>query len=156
MKMFSYPLKKILFTGTALIAIGGCAAIAPSHKFDPGTCLNETPQRVEGLEILSGQRTAGSITHDMQEAYCNGQVLLKLMNENGKAVTGGTAWFKVVVEYTGEVNSAKVIKSEIQSGEFLKEVSDMIMDTDFSPWVRNGQDSEFIFPMTFTRWWEQN
>ena len=36
-----------------------------------------------------------------------------------------------------------------------EKVSDMIMDSDFTPWVRHDDDAEFIYPMAFTRWWEQ-
>jgi hypothetical protein len=137
-----------------VIIIGACTPLEQPHRFDPRTCLTESPQEVEGLEILHGQRTAASIAADMQDAYCNGQVLLKLMNENNEPVSDGTVWFKVVVEYTGEVISVITVKSDISSKKFLRKVSDMINDTDFSPWLRDDQDVEFIFPMTFTRWWE--
>ncbi|WDP89517.1 MAG: hypothetical protein HUN04_07190 [Desulfobacter sp.] len=90
----------------------------------------------------------------MHSAFCNGQVLLKQMNEKGTPVYGGTVWFMVGVEYTGEVTSARVQKSEINSDKFVQRVREMIMDSDFIPWQRNDEDTIFIYPMTFFRWWD--
>lgn len=149
-------LKKTLCVGVAVFMLKGCTPFIAAPEFNPKTCLKEAPSKVDGLQILHGPRTIPSIAADMQTAYCNGQVLLKLMNENGKRVNTGTVWFKVTCEYTGEVISTEVVKSEIQSPEFLRKVSDMIMDSDFTPWQRHDQDAEFIYPMTFSRWWKKN
>ena len=63
--------------------------------------------------------------------------------------------FQKTVEYTGEVKSAKVVQSDIDATDFLRKIKDMIMATDFSPWARHDDDAQFIYPMTFTRWWEK-
>lgn len=146
--------KQSILLGAAFTMLCGCSSHSDSPVFNPKTCLQEVPQTVPGVRIISGPRPEKNIIANMQPAYCNGQVLLKLMNESGKTVSTGTVWYKVTAEYNGEVISAEVIKSEIQSPEFLRNVSDMITDLDFTPWQRHDQDAEFIFPMTFSRWWE--
>lgn len=130
-----------------------CKSPGPA-SFNPKTCLEQVPDSVDGLEIIQGPRTKQNIAADMHPAFCNGQVLLKLMNDGGKPVQAGTVWFKVSVEYTGEVSSVEIVKSEIESRDFLKKVSDMIMDSDFTPWQRHDEDAGFIYPMTFTYWWK--
>lgn len=147
------------FCVAALMLLAACTTTkAPepntTARFDPKTCFEQVPTAVKGLQIVGGPRTGQNIAADMHPAWCNGQVLLKRMNDAGDPVNAGTVWFRVAVEYTGEVGSVKVVKSEIGSDEFLKKVADMIMDSDFSPWVRHDEDAEFIYPMVFTRWWE--
>lgn len=148
--------KKIFYTGVLFLALSGCATDSKNPAFDPKTCLEQVPESVPDLQILQGPRSEQSIILDMQTSYCNGQVLLKLMHEKGHQMKPGNVTFKVVVEYTGEVISAKVIESEIRSKEFLGKVSDMIMDSDFAPWQRHDEDTEFIFPMTFNVWWQES
>ena len=87
------PLRKALFLAATALTLSGCSFIAGPPEFNPKTCLDEAPRTVSGLQIISGPRTEQSITADMQTAYCNGQVLLKLLNEQGKQVHGGTVWF---------------------------------------------------------------
>lgn len=150
---FSNSLRKGLCLSVTALTLSACSYIAGPPEFNPKTCLHEEPRRVKGIEILQGPRTEQSVTADMQSAYCNGQVLLKLMNEAGEQVNPGTIWFKVTAEYTGEVITTEVIKSDIESKVFLRKVSDMIMDSDFTPWQRHDRDTEFIYPMTFDSWW---
>jgi len=148
------PLRKGLCLAATVLTLSACSFVSGPPEFNPKTCLDEAPRKESGLHIIQGPRTEQSITADMQTAYCNGQVLLKLLNEQGKQVHGGTVWFKIIVEYTGEVYSAEVVQSDIQSSEFLHKVSDMILSSDFTPWQRHDQDAEFIYPMTFERWWD--
>jgi len=140
--------------GTALVALNACKTTERAPGFDPRTCMEQVPSKAAGLRITQGPRTERDIAADMHPAYCNGQVLLKRMNDAGRPVCAGTVWFKVAVEYTGEVSSVNIVKSEIGSNEFLKKMADMIMDSDFTPWVRHDEDAEFIYPMVFTRWWQ--
>ena len=154
MEIRSISLKKLIYTSTAILVIGGCTAVDKTPVFTPRTCLSEAPGNPDGIEVLSGPRTRLNLAVDMHPIYCNGQVLLKFMNEEGMQVAPGTVWFKVSVEYTGEVVSAQVVKSDIDSKEFLRKISDMIADSDFTPWQRHDEDTEFIYPMTFTRWWK--
>ena len=141
-------------TFAACTSVNDSCEPTPPPRFNPKPCLEEIPKTVDGLEIIQGPRTEQNIAADMHPAYCNAQVVLKLMNEEGKPLQDGTVWFKVAVEYTGEVSSVEIIKSEINSREFLKRVSDMIMDSDFTPWRRHDEDVVFIYPMTFTYWWK--
>jgi hypothetical protein len=149
-------------TAFTMLILYACVTIEkPAYEtqppaFDPKNCLNQVPKSVDGLDIIQGPRTEQNIAADMHVAYCNGQVLLKQMNAAGKEINSGTVRFRVTVEYTGEVMSVEVVDSEIDSDEFLKKVSDMIMDSDFTPWHRHDEDTEFIYPMTFNRWWEED
>ena len=145
-------MKKLIFTTFTLLAIPACSLVK-STPFDPKTCTEQIPKHIEGLEILGGSRTEQSIINDMQITFCNGQVLLQKMNERGNDVSPGTAVLKVVVEYTGEVVSSEIIETDILSTEFVAKVSDFVKDTDFSSWQRFDEDTEFIYPMVFYRWW---
>ncbi len=153
MKFRFWSPTKVLCTGIAALMLGGCAASGKTPVFNPKTCLQQASVTADKVEIIKGARTKLNVASDMHPVYCNGQVLLKLMTEKGKSVNPGTVWFHVSVEYTGEVVSARIANSEIHSKEFLKQVSDMIMDLDFTPWQRQDNDTEFIYPMTFYRWW---
>lgn len=147
---FKFSKAFLLLLGLCLTA---CSAGSLSGGFNPKTCLDETPRQPAGLYILNGARTPENICLNMHPIYCNGQVLMKLMNEAGNQVAAGTVTFRVRVEYTGEVYSARVITSEIHSEEFLRRVSAMILEADFTPWQRDDDDSEFIYLMTFSHWW---
>ena len=147
------PGRKI-FSALLVLTLTACSAGSLPHRFNPKTCLDEAPRCPAALQVVKGPRTPESIALNMHPIYCNGQVLLKLMNEAGEAVHPGTVTFRVRVEYTGEVYAVSVVASEVQSEEFLRRVSAMILETDFTPWQRHDEDTEFIFPMTFTKWWD--
>jgi hypothetical protein len=55
------------------------------------------------------------------------------------------------VEYTGEVGHVTVEEATIQSEEFLREVSDFIMDTDFVMWGGDDRDTVFLYSVQFGR-----
>jgi hypothetical protein len=73
------------------------------------------------------------------------------MTSEGRSINPGTVVFKVLVEYTGEVGHVAVEETTIQSGEFLREVSDFIMDTDFVLWGGDDRDTVFLYPVRFGR-----
>jgi hypothetical protein len=150
----SLMMYKITLFALLALTLTACTTVNKPADFDPRTCLDHPPTHVEGLKILKGSRTGQNIAADMHPVFCNGQVLLKNMNEAGTPIEAGTVRFQVLVEYTGEVIGAKVIESDIQSDSFLRKITDMIMDSDFAPWTREDEDTEFIYPMTFTRWWD--
>lgn len=89
----------------------------------------------------------------MQAAYCNGQMLLKKMNEGEAKVQAGTLLVEVAVEYTGEVISVRIVQTEIQSEKFQRLISDFIMNSDFASWRRADEDTVFIYPLAYTEWW---
>lgn len=136
-----------------MLGLGACAFISAENDFNPKTCLQAVPTIVPGIEIIQGHRTKTSLAFDMQNTYCNGQVLLKQLNDKGLDIGSGTVWFKVTAEYTGEVINVDVVKTEITSKEFLQKTVEMIMDSDFTPHQRDDLDSQFIYPLTFTDWW---
>lgn len=149
------PVKMALGLGLGVLLLlgSGCSGLDNTPAFNPKTCLQENPQEVHGLQIIRGPRSKQSVIVDMQSPYCNGQVLFKMVNTSGHQVSSGRAVFKVTVEYTGEVIAAEVVESSGMDESFLQKISDIIMDTDFSPWQRDDEDSEFLYPMTFTTWW---
>ena len=155
--MYHYRLAKhSVVLGAAFLMLSGYGNLNDRPVFNPKTCLQEAPQTVPGVRIISGPRTEKNIVAGMQSAYCNGQMLFMLLNEKeGKITPPGEVLFQVTVEYTGEVKSAEVVQSDIDATDFLRKLKDMIMATDFSPWARHDDDAQFIYPMTFTSWWEK-
>lgn len=146
-------MKITLGLGVLLLISSGCSTLDNNPSFDPKTCLKDKPQQVDGLKIISGQRSKQSVVVDMQFPYCNGQVLFKVVHDKGQQIAPGRAVFKVTVEYTGEVIAVEMTESTIVDKAFLQNIADMIMDTDFSPWQRDDEDAQFLYPMTFTAWW---
>ena len=154
MRWWNCSKKMTLGLGVLLLLGSGCSTLDNNISFDPKTCLQEKPQQVRGLQIISGPRSKQSVVADMQFPYCNAQVLFKMVHDKEEQqVNSGRAVFKVTVEYTGEVITAEVVESSGVDKIFLQKISDMIMDTDFSPWQRDDEDAAFLYPMTFTTWW---
>jgi hypothetical protein len=118
-------------------------------SFDPKHCFEIIPDHVEGLKILAGPRTEKSIIRDMVPVICHGHALFEHIKSKGKEINPGTILFRVVVEYTGEVQNVKVEETTIQSEAFIREVSDFIMDTDFVFWKRHDTDTVFLYPAKF-------
>lgn len=150
-------IKKPCSTGLLLLLlfISACSPVSVHKPFNPRTCMDESPNYENKIQLLQGERTHQNIAQDMHPAWCHGQVLLRQMYERGHAVTEGTILMKVTVEYTGEVISVRILESDIPSSEFRQKISDMVMDSDFIPWKRSDQDTVFIYPMTFDFWWEK-
>jgi hypothetical protein len=146
-------MKKInlVTTTAAVILLTGCIPQTAKVKFDPRTCLETIPSRVKGLKIVSGPRSEKSIIRDMVPVVCNGHMLFRNMNAKEKMVNAGHVLFKVLVEYTGEVNQVTVEETTIQSKKFLREVSDFIMDTDFTFWGLDNEDTLFFYPIDFSQ-----
>lgn len=154
--MWNYSLAKhVVVLSALLLGLGGCSSHGEREMFNPKTCLQEVPQTVPGVRIISGPRGEKNVVADMQSAYCNAQMLFMLMNKKGQRVAPGEVLFQVTVEYTGEVMSVEVVESNIDSADFLRKITDMIRGTDFSPWERHDDDALFIYPMSFTNWWKE-
>lgn len=154
--MRNYSFKKRVIVLSALVLVsGGCGSLGDRAVYNPKTCSQEVPKTVPGVQVISGPRGEQNVVADMQSAYCNAQMLFMLMNKKGQPVPPGQVIFQVTVEYTGEVVGVKVAQSTIDSAEFLWKITDMIRHTDFSPWVRHDDDAVFVYPMTFTNWWEE-
>lgn len=129
--------------------ITSCSYQTKEQLFDPQKCLEIVPDRVEGLKVVSGPRSKGSIIRDMVPAVCNGHVLFNRLKSKGTKINPGSVTFQVLVEYTGEVYDVKVITSTIQNTKFLGKVSDFIMDSDFTLWGGNDADTIFLYPVEF-------
>jgi hypothetical protein len=139
----------LVTTAAAVVLLTGCISQTEQFKFDPRTCLEEIPGHVKGLKIVSGPRSEKSIIRDMVPVVCNGHMLFRNMNAKGKTVNAGHVLFKVLVEYTGEVYNVSLEDTTINSEEFLREVSDFIMDTDFTFWGLNTEETIFLYPVEF-------
>lgn len=138
-----------------LLPLYGCSGIDNRPSYNPKTCLEDVPKTAAGVRIIHGPRGERNVLYDMQTVYCNAQMLFKLMNEKKSEVSPGEVLFQVTVEYTGEVSAVEVLESSIVSALFLRRIKDMIMDTDFSPWMRGDEDTRFDYPMSFNNWWEK-
>ena len=141
-------LRHFLLTAVILL-LTACAPDPPT--FDPRTCLDTIPSHVDGLRILAGPRSEANIIRDMVPAICNGQVLFRKMQIEDGMLKPGTAVFRVVVEYTGEVKNVSVEETTIASAPFIARVSAMIENTDFTFWARDDTDTVFIYPVCFGR-----
>lgn len=139
----------VCFAAVFCLLIIGCAAPNQNTKLDPKTCLETIPSHVEGLQILQGPRTQPSLIRDMVPAVCNGRALYRRMQTKRNPVNPGRVVFKVRVEWTGEVYDAAVAETTISSRNFLREVSDFIIDSDFVVWSRHDTDTIFLYPVTF-------
>jgi hypothetical protein len=147
------PLLNILCISIALcIFISACTGLNQSSRpYDHRKCMDTIPTNVKGLKIISGPRTRQSIIQDMVPVTCYGHVMYEKMRAEGESINPGTVVVKVTVEYTGEVYRVEVEDATIQSGKFLKNIVDLIMDTDFVGWQRSDIDTVFVYPLTFGR-----
>jgi hypothetical protein len=142
----------------AVVAVALCITACHDRSesaapFDFGDCLENIPEQVEGLKIISGPRTQQNIIHDMVPAICGGHALFERMKESGDAIEPGSVVFRVVVEYTGEVNRVTVEETTIQSEPFVRKVRDLVLNTDFVYWRgKDDDDSEFVYPVRFGRY----
>lgn len=141
--------KRLLLAAVAIAAFCACSPVNHTADFDPRTCLDIIPRKVKGLRILAGPRTEANIIRDMVPAVCNGQALFQKMQAREPGLTAGTVSFKVVVEYTGEVNAVSIEETTLNSRAFLQAVSDFIANSDFTPWARSDEDSVFVYPARF-------
>lgn len=134
-----------------LSSLSGCVWRGKKADFDPKTCFDTIPEDVRGLTILTGPRTRGNIIRDMVHPICQGYALFEKTACNDPDLKPGTITFRVVVEYTGEVNNVTIERTTIRSRAFLREVTDFIMDTDFVYWKRTDEDTVFLYPVTFEK-----
>jgi hypothetical protein len=138
-----------LAMATLTMLLFSACTLSHTTAFDPKTCLETIPHRVDGLQILAGPRTEPNIIRGMRPAICHGQALFNNMQPRDPYLSPGTVRFRVVVEYTGEVSEVTIMESSISSKTFLREVRDFIMDTDFTGWARSDEDSVFLYPARF-------
>jgi hypothetical protein len=134
-----------------VLLFSACAIREPRSAFDPKKCIENIPNRVEGLTIVSGPRTEKSIIRQMVPIICNGQVLFNRMSSEGQELEPGFVLFRVVVEYTGEVSEVKVVETTIQSKKFIQSVSVFIRDADFVFWGADHDDTVFLYPARFVQ-----
>ena len=139
----------ILALATLAMLLFSACTLSHTTAFDPKTCLETIPHRVDGLEILAGPRTEPNIIRDMRPAICHGQALFNNMQPRDPDLSPGTVRFRVVVEYTGEVSDVTIMDNTITSEAFLRKVRNFIMDTDFTGWARSDEDSVFVYPARF-------
>lgn len=136
----------------ALQCVYACSPYIQRSSSDANNCFEIIPRHVKGLTVVSGPRSKQSIILDMVPVICNGHTLFEYMKSKGKKLTAGSVTFKVTVEYTGEVLSATIEDTTIQSEEFLCKVSNFIMDMDFVVWARDDKDTVFFYPANFGRY----
>jgi hypothetical protein len=126
-----------------------CTSLIRDKPYNHQECMDTVPKNVKGLKIFEGPRTEKSIINDMVPVGCYGRVIYERMKSRGKTDISGTITFKVTVEYTGEVYKVEIEDTTIGSEAFVKRLTDLIMDTDFTGWSRNETDTIFVYPMSF-------
>jgi hypothetical protein len=115
-------------------------------------CVDNVPDSVRGLKLLSGPRSEKSVVRDMTPAICSGHVLFERMRADGQGIEPGSVVLRVVVEYTGEVNQVTIEETTIQSDVFLSKLRSLVLNTDFVMWRDDHDaDSEFLYPAHFGR-----
>jgi hypothetical protein len=146
-------LQMVLAAGIALVIVklnSPSVSKPPMHQpFSMAACLNSIAEKVEGFDILEGDRSEASIIRDMQPVVCGATALYVKMMDEGEAVGAGRMIFRVVVEYNGDVISVRIERSDIIHRLFRNKLIDMISELDFSVWPRQDTDTLFIFPVSF-------
>ena len=146
-------LRVLIGSAIGIMGTVSCGGEADSKKeeavalFDPKTCFDELPESLDGLKIIQGPRTVTNIIQDMRTAECNAYELFRQMRNS---VREGEIVFRIAVEYTGEVARVDIEKDTVGYERFSRDVSDFIMDSDFSGWVRHDDDTVFLYPMRFS------
>lgn len=143
------PVAVLCFSMVALSFAHPCQTLVWAKSFSHRECLDTIPKKVLGLKVLTGPRTEKSLIQDMVPVVCYCRVVLEKLKSTGEKVPSGKVIFRIAVEYTGEVYRAEIVETSIQSQQFLRKISDIIMDTDFVNWVRNDTDTVFLYPMSF-------
>ncbi len=137
---------------TVVVACGDQLERTVSTPFDARSCLDHVPEQVKGLKILSGPRSDASIIRDMVPAVCGAQVLAERMKNDGIEIAEGSVAFRVLVEYTGEVNRVTVERTTLVSEELIERIRELILNTDFIYWREEDDvNTEFVYPVHFDR-----
>jgi hypothetical protein len=139
-------LKSFIHIGLVIAPLlTGC--LSSSKTVNLSECGIPVPEEVPGLKI-TGPRTRASIIHDMASISCAINFLIKndstamlLRSANNKVV------IKVIVEYTGEVIETAIIESNIDHQPLVQKIEEIIMNSDFTFWGHNQQETEFIYPL---------
>ena len=148
----SAVVRKTIIKWGLIISIGWSFAACATHSTvpcNPKRCVEIVPKQVKGLQVLSGTRHAQSIINDMVPVVCNGHALFKRMQAADPTLKPGKLIYRVVVEYTGEVNRVTVEETNLASRRFIDYLSDYMMDSDFAGWAIDETDSVFLYPMAF-------
>ena len=122
---------------------------APDKPFSMKTCLESIPEDVKGLKITQGSRSKAIIINDMVPVVCKAKATFKRMRAEGAPIEPGSMTFRVVVEYNGEVISARIQESDITYRAFRNSVIDLISEKDFMTTLREDTDTIFFYPIHF-------
>ena len=142
----------ILAAGVAFVLVKTFSPVSTEpigKSAEPKDCFEIIPADINGLLILEGSRSKASIIRDMVPVVCAGEALFAQMQQSGDAIKPGTATFEVKVEFNGEVVSANMLETTIQSNAFLNKIRRFILEKDFAPWDREDTDTLFIYPASF-------
>jgi hypothetical protein len=145
--------KGLLYAAVTALAIASCGDSPGDRTSKPVSykdCVDNVPDSVRGLKLFSGPRSEKSVVRDMRPAICSGYVLFERMRATGVEIEPGSVVFRVVVEYTGEVNQVTIEETTIQSEEFLRKLRELVLTTDFVMWRNDDDaDSSFLYPAHF-------
>ena len=143
-------MKNILHLIVVIIPVlTGCISSSKSIKLSG--CGTPIPQNVPGLTI-NGPRTKTSIIEDMAPILCAIQFqYINDAKQSAKTHGNDTVPVKVLVEYTGEVAHVTILENSFGDNDFIRRIEDIIMNSDFTFWGHDQQDTEFIYPIPVTQ-----
>jgi len=147
-------IKMVVVAGLALIIVKVFAPEAPipsEQPVKPEDCLAFVYADKNNLRILEGSRSPANILHDLAPFICRGRKVFDKLKAEGEAIAAGTVTLRMVVEFNGEVISAKVQETSINSRKFLNELTGLIAMSDFSFWNREDEDAVFTYTARFGR-----
>ena len=147
-------IKMIVVAGVALVLVKVFTPASPPPADPPVTpedCLASVYADNKNLRILAGSRSPANILHDLAPLICRGRKVFDKLKAEGEAIEAGTVTLRMVVDFNGEVLSAEVRKTSINSRKFLNELTGFIAMNDFSFWSREGEDAVFIYTAQFGR-----
>lgn len=114
-----------------------------------GDCLASVQGDEKNLRILEGSRTKTNILHDLAPLICRGRKVFDKLKAEGEAIEAGTVTIRMVVEFNGEIISAEVQETSINSRTFLNKLTGLIAMSDFGFWNREDEDAVFIYTARF-------
>jgi hypothetical protein len=145
-------IKMVVVAGVALVLVKMFSPEPPppaDHPATPQDCLASIQADTKNLRILEGSRSPASILGDLAPLICSGRAVYERLRTEGETIAPGTVTLRLVVEFNGEIISAGVQETSIDSKKFLNELTGLIATSDFSFWNREDEDSVFTYTTGF-------
>ena len=106
-----------------------------------------TPSAIKKLEV-TGSRTKANVRKNMTPLV-NKMVEIYKKHQAKNPELKGTIELRLVVEFNGEVQEIKIIRTTISDENFLKDVIRPIEFTDFDGWGNSEDETEILCTIEF-------